>query len=129
MAASQDAQNRAENQAKAQYESICEMVEALDTKNDSQRDDAMQAIQEDALDVQVRSDWHSPSSLTSTPPSEYFILLCTGGPAVRITGYLDEHMQPYTAEIEYQDWFTSWETFPCSKAPLLTYVMQFHFGE
>ncbi|MDR6858912.1 hypothetical protein J2W96_005244 [Variovorax guangxiensis] len=39
---------------------------------------------------------------------EFEILLCTGGPTVRIVGDLDHHGEPDRARIEYQDWFEPW---------------------
>jgi hypothetical protein len=61
------------------------------------------------------------------------ILLCTGGPAVRVFGTLDEHMQPDSARLEYQDWFTPWAPYVCpteaESDALLTYCQQFYFGE
>jgi len=42
-------------------------------------DQARERIQEDALDVQVREDWHNPGDLHATP-SEFFILLLHGWP-------------------------------------------------
>jgi len=38
----------------------------------------------------------------------YMVLLGTGGPAMRITGDLDENGYPETADYQYQDWFTPW---------------------
>lgn len=69
-------------------------------------DEARERIQEDALEVQVRSGWHEPGHLAD--PEEFYILLCTGGPAVRIVGELDEHQQPSRPRLEYQDWGTPW---------------------
>ena len=60
------------------------------------------------------------------------ILLCTGGPAVRIVGDLNEHGEPDTARIEYQDWFTYWERLPIKREQedlLLDYARCFYFGE
>lgn len=99
-------------------------------------DDARQRIHEDALSVQVRSGWHSPGE--SADPEEYEILLCTGGPAVRIRGDLNSYNEPETAELEYQDWFTPWtalEDAPRTMTPsdmreaLLTYARCFYYGE
>jgi hypothetical protein len=93
-------------------------------------DEARERIQEDALEVQVRDDWHSVGETDNTP-QEFYILLCTGGPAVRIMGELDEHQQPSRAWIEYQDWSTPWTEYHGAhdSAALLTYCQQFFFGE
>ena len=92
-------------------------------------DDAQQRIQEDPLSVQIRSGWYSPGE---TPqPEEFEILLCTGGPAVRIRGELGQYNEPDRAWIEYQDWFTPWKEFHADhdSDALLTYCRQFYFGE
>lgn len=52
-------------------------------------DDVRRAIEEDALSVQVRSGWHSPGEKLEA--AEYEVLLCTGGPAVRIVGALNRY--------------------------------------
>jgi len=92
-------------------------------------DQARERIQEDALDVQVREDWHNPGDLHATP-SEFFILLCTGGPAVRIMGEIDDGLQPSRAWIEYQDWGTPWTEYHGAHdtEALLTYCNCFFFG-
>lgn len=72
------------------------------------QDAVQRAISEDPLSVQVRSGWHSPGE-TGEGDEEFQILLCTGGPAVRICGELGEYNQAERAWIEFQDWFTSWE--------------------
>jgi hypothetical protein len=86
-------------------------------------DDARQAIQDDPLSVEVRSGWYNPGGLDNQP-EEFCILLCTGGPAVRIIGELDMDAEPVRAWIEYQDWGTPWtELFnpPVEQETLLTY--------
>jgi hypothetical protein len=105
--------------------------------------EAEQRIHEDPLSVQVRSDWHTPST-ERTDPAEFEILLCTGGPAVRIVGDLDQYAEPYHARIEHQDWGTPWTEYRPHFDPdpetisgelnayqetLLGYCRQFYFGE
>lgn len=92
--------------------------------------DAVQTdIQNDPLDIKVRADWSNPGEQASA--SEFQILLCTGGPAVRIMGELDEHMQPCRAWLEYQDWGTPWAhaVGVIEQDVLLQYCQQFYFGE
>lgn len=107
-------------------------------QNDTQREEAEQTIHEDALSVEVRTDWHTPGSHTAEDactPTEYRILLCTGGPAVQITGDLSGHCEPETATIQYQDWFTPWTEWRGEDVPedaeeiLLEYARCFWFGE
>lgn len=95
-------------------------------------DDARQTIEEDALSVQVRSGWYQPGS-DDTNPQEFEILLCTGGPAVRIIGDLDRCLQPDSPRIQHQDWGTPWtelvDITSEEREALLTYCQQFYFGE
>jgi hypothetical protein len=72
------------------------------------REDAEERIREDALSVQVRSDWYAPGEQTGANiPAEFEILLSTGGPASRIRGELDNG-EPSRAWLEVQDWGTPW---------------------
>jgi len=76
----------------------------------------------------VRSDWHTPGDTADA--GEYKILLCWGGPSVQILGVLDEHRQPYSAVLQYQDWFTEWMDYPLTDAEeqmLVMYAQQFYF--
>src|ERR1035437_4802354 len=109
----------AKAQGQAQFDSIKQMVEALDATDrtglegshewDRKREAAEQTIHEDALSVQVRSGWYQlGAAIEDTGPFEYEILLCTGGPACRIVGDLSEHGEPETARLEVQDWFQPW---------------------
>ena len=130
---------RVREQAGAQLASIEELVTCLEhaaacdntecgadcTHNE---DEAREAILADALSVQVRSDWHTPGDTADA--GEYKILLCWGGPSVQILGALDEHGQPYSAELQYQDWFTEWMDYPLTdneEQMLLMYAQQFYF--
>src|ERR1700686_2452167 len=86
-------------QAQAQYESVKEMVDALNKANEESQstpdgnyadanEDARNRIHEDALSVEVRSGWVVPGAFAfesreRARPEEYCILLCTGGPAIR----------------------------------------------
>jgi hypothetical protein len=92
------------------------------------RDDAEQIIHEDALSIEVRSDWHSPGDPFEA--SEFNILLSTGGPAVRIMGKLDMHGEPTDAWLEVQDWGKPWTPYYESGGTevCLTYARCFTFG-
>lgn len=92
------------------------------------RDEARERIQDDPLSVEVRSGW--ASSKDDFEAEEFQILLCTGGPAVRIMGEL-AHGEPSRAWIEYQDWGTPWALAPglIDSETLLTYCRQFYFGD
>lgn len=119
------------NQAAAQIRSIIEMVAALDTEDETAREDAENRIHEDPLSVEVRSGWYIPGS-EDRKPEEFNILLCWGGPSCRIIGELSEHGQPEKPRLEYQDWFTAWTDYPLTEdeeAALQTYCQQFYFEE
>lgn len=129
-------QSHSEQQAQANLESIIEMVEnlkAMDDTNSPEYEDAQQAIQDSVLEVTVRSGWYVPGA-SDTKPAEFNILLCTGGPAVRIIGALSVYGVPESAWLEHQDWGTPWTRLEHSTAgpqneALLEYCQQFYFGE
>lgn len=90
------------------------------------QDSAREAIQEDPLSVEVRSGWGNAGS--EMQAEEFNILLCTGGPAVRIRGELDNG-NPCRAWMEYQDWGTGWvQFFDAKQDTLLAYCSEFYFG-
>lgn len=126
-------ENHGKDQAEIQLESIKEMVSKLDAEDDEVRESAEVRIHEDPLSVQVRnSEWQNASDyMNSVPePNEYKILLCWGGPAVRIVGDLDEYNEPDSADIQYQDWFTAWESLDINaedEEALMEYARQFWY--
>lgn len=86
-------------------------------------------IHEEPLSVQVRSCWHNPGEPAA--PEDYEVLLCTGGPAVRITGSLGNWTAPDSATLQCQDWFMPWTDVPTSleqDKALLWYANQFYYG-
>jgi hypothetical protein len=92
-------------------------------------DDAIQRIDEDPLEVSVRSDWHAPGD-GNDGSAEYLILLGTGGPATRIVGDLDMYYEPCTAVLEVQDWGTPWTPYHAADEDvLLRYARHFYYGE
>lgn len=149
----------AREQARAQMDSILEMIAALEVDYDrleeledrgdldqdeleelgelrasagdcKDADEARQRIEEYALSVEVRSGWSSPGG--EMQPEEFRILLCTGGPAVQVVGELDKYNEPDKARLQYQDWFTPWEELILSSEEydaLLTYCQCFYFGD
>jgi hypothetical protein len=132
----QEAEHRAEDQAKGQLSSIVEMVAALDAaaekEDDDAREEAEQTIREDALSCEVRGDWCTPGEYGQDKPSEFRLLLCTGGPACQIIGELSEHGEPESAVIQYQDWFTPWVDHRLTseeEETVLKYCRVFWFGE
>lgn len=98
-----------------------------DASGNKDQDSAREAIQEDPLSVEVRSGWGNVGD--EMQAEEFCILLCTGGPAVRIRGELDNG-NPCRAWMEYQDWGTGWTQFyDASQDTLLAYCSEFYFGE
>lgn len=123
-----EAISHSEQQARAQVDSIVEMVRAMDRETDE--DSARERIQEDALSVEVRSGWTTCGE--ELKAEEFMILLCTGGPACRLRGELNGHNEPCRVFVEHQDWGTPWtEYYPGRKAldACLRYAQQFFFGE
>ncbi len=143
MSESTEEENRAKAQAQAQLESIIDLVRAQYVaergetpeledyefeEGEDHEEKIRRIIQEDALSVQVRSGWARSGS--GLEPEEYAILLCTGGPAVRISGDLGTFNEPETARIEYQDWYTPWEPLSMSSEErdlVLKYARNFYF--
>jgi hypothetical protein len=134
-------------QGHAQFASIVEMVDELrkarEAEDDSAIEEAEQTIREDALSVEVRSNWHTPGA-GDAYNEQFRILLCTGGPACQIIGNLGEHDEPEedSLRIEVQDWFKPWTevtltelaeknsmTRSEAQAVLLDYCMNFYYGE
>lgn len=111
------------------YESIGDNPEDPDMADDA-RETARDALTDNALEVSVRSGWYTPGTAGgSGKPEEYRILLCTGGPAVRIIGDLGQYNELDCAVLQYQDWGTPWTTYPLDAdehAALLRYAA-FHY--
>jgi len=131
--------DHAMQQAKAQLASILKLVEAIEAAQEDGEarlegetlnlDELEDRAREWPLSVLVRSDWVSPGS--ELTPAKYEILLCTGGPAVRLRGDLSSHGEPETAVLEYQDWFTAWDRLALSSVEedaLTRFVLLFWFG-
>lgn len=106
-------------------------------ENQPNEDDTSEEINESILSVQVRSGWYTPGEEGDKRPAEYELLLSTGGPNLRIYGYLSEYGEPTSAQLEWQDWGTLWTEYNPDKDGvrvidediLLTFARQFYFGE
>jgi hypothetical protein len=121
----------AKEQGQAQYDSIREFAARLNDEPDNDR--VRDEIHEDPLSVLVRSGWHEPGK-KSGEPEEFEILLCTGGPAVRLIGTLNRYCEPESVAMQVQDWFEPWTEFvPASDEDcdevLLAYARCFYFGQ
>lgn len=132
-------QNHAQEQARMQLANISEMIRALANARQADgelapcdtEDTIQDRISETPLDVMIRSHWHSPG--TSTDGGEFNILLCTGGPAVRLIGEYNKDGEPDSARIEYQDWGTPWTQLHAlterEESDLLMFCTYFNFTE
>jgi len=106
-------------------EELTELEEAAGDGDDE--DDARQRIDEDPLSIEI-GGWWSPGS--EPEPTEYRILLTTGGPAVRIVGELGAYNEPDSAQLEVQDWWKPWTEYrDVDEDVLLAYVRCFYFGD
>lgn len=108
-----------------------ELNELLQAAGDFENeDDASQRIDEYPLSIQVRSGWVTPGE--EMEAEDFEILLCTGGPAVRIIGALDQYHQPESAHVEHNDWYEPWslftETTEEQDEAILAYCSHFYFG-
>ena len=106
---------------------------ALQSADVFARQDAEERINEDALEVMIRSSWHTPGRDSVDVPIEYCILLCTAGSTVRIIGDLNDYGEPVSARIEHQDRLNAFQTWVgnCGSVEkiLLAYARCFNFGE
>jgi len=90
-------------------------------------DTVTQAINETPLSIEVRGGWLPVGTYEPDRPTDYRILLCVGGSAVRVVGWLDGFGYPETARLEYQDWFIPWTEFT-SDYELLNFARMFYYG-
>jgi hypothetical protein len=125
---------RAADEGRAYLEHVKELVAAWDAGNEVPQfegvEEALDAIVGSALSVQVRSGWRSVGE-GNDDPQEFNILIATGGPAARIVGGLNEHCEPETAKLQYQDWFLPWTDVPADEAEaaiILKFATAFYFG-
>jgi len=95
------------------------------------KEDVEQRIWEDPLSIEVRSDWHTPGAHDdNSDPTDFRILLSTGGPATRIIGELNQYGEPCKATLQVQDWFTTWTDYEGGDEDvLLEYCARFYFEE
>lgn len=89
-------------------------------------EEARERIEQDALSVEVRSDWVTPGEEMTA--GEFRVVLCTGGPHVEIVGDLDRGT-PSRPRVLYKDWGESGELFDFDHDAVLAYCQVFYFGE
>ena len=77
---------------------------------DELREAIEQELTEGALSVQVGTDeWFNLGEVLE--PNKFELLMCTGGPAMRVVGSLCRHGVPSNAVVEWQDWFKPWTPY------------------
>ena len=137
-----DTNQHAKDNAAAWWQTIQEQVAALDEAREASYDDlaadvAREAILESVLDVCVRGGWRAPGTRDDEPPEEYYVLLTTGGPALRIYGRLGSFNEPDLDPIlQWQDWGALWsDWWPEGSADipykdiLRRWLEPFYFGD
>lgn len=122
-------ETHAEEQARFKWKMILEKMDVVDGGDSKESEEMIDSVREEALDVCVSApDWRPVS--TPAVDTTYRILLCTGGPAVQVTGDLDENMEPVSARLESQDWGTPWVEYrKADEAILIEFARCFYFGE
>lgn len=100
-----------------------ELAELEESANGcTSEEEAIEAIENDPLSVEVRSDWES--SADNFTPSEFRVVLCTGGPHVEIVGDLDQYGEPSRPRILFRDWGTSGELFDFDRDIVTRYCVR-----
>ena len=99
-------------------ETLQELIEQAD--GCESRDEALERLENNPLEILFRSDWEYDTDHFT--PSEFVILLCSGGPAVRIRGELDHNGYPSRAWVEYHDWGTPWNWLCDHRSTALEYA-------
>ena len=104
-------------------EALAELTEAAGEY--TSQEDAIAALYDSPLEVLVRSGWAGVGE--ELEAEEFMILLCTGGPAVRIKGEL-EGGEVTRAWMEYQDWNTPWAHYIGPSQSTLIEFAQYFFS-
>jgi hypothetical protein len=118
---------RSYQEAQAQLDEIQRLSNLLDADPDN--DDLQEELRGLALCQDVRTDWQSIGQ--DLEPTQYRLLLCTGGPAVQVVGDLDEAGDPCTARLQRQDWLTPWEDVTLTEPEeemLIWFAQSFYWG-
>ena len=125
--------NHARDVAYSTAAHIARLIRLRNRCNAADHNDWAEAIQQQIddmpLSVLVRSDWHAPGDAGEA--GEYEILLSTGGPAVRITGPLNQWDEPADAFLQCQDWGTPWQPVALdhdTQLALQDFAQNFWFG-
>jgi hypothetical protein len=120
--------NRCESSRKCDHDLTALTDYGLTFNESFDVDTVIQAINKTPRSVEVRGGWRPVGADEPDQPSDYRILLCTGGTAVRIVGWLDGYGNPEAARLEYQDWGTPWIEYKDHEYKLLDFARQFYYG-
>ena len=138
---SDETRNDAVSQAKAQLSSIVGLAKAQKAHENKESlpeefiDEYGVEVDEDGRPTELYfnvDDIIQDDPLSVTKSNGYEVLLCTGGPAVRIVGDLNKWNEPASVELQAQGWSIPWEAVPTTTEEdeaMLTYVHTFYFGE
>ena len=120
-------------EAMAALSALQDGAESVELEGDEYtcEDDLHEAIQCEALSVEIRFGWHVPGEDRANTDAEYRIALTTGGPACQLTGDIGIHGEPESARLEWQDWGTPWTYLAglseADERALLTFACMFHY--
>jgi hypothetical protein len=112
----------------AQWQHTCKVANLVG--DEQQLEEVHEQAREYPLSLAVRDGWHAVGD--TAVPEEAEILLCTGGPAVRLLVSLDGYCEPDALTLQCQDWFTPWRDVATSGeeyAALLWFAGLFFYGE
>lgn len=84
------------------------------------QDAAYDAIIEDPLSIEFRSDWVSQGEMMTR--NEYRIVLCMGGPHVELRGEFDYRDSPCSVRVLFKDWGESGELTEFDRDATMSYV-------
>lgn len=134
------------NNAKGHFASILEYYEAYEAAYEADDYDKIEEIQDEvqqeALGLAWRcAEWQEVGD-TDFKPDQGVITLTCGGPALQLIVGLEDG-EPIDAELQYQDWWTSWTnlTYGCYEGndviidhdkghdALRWFASQFYWGE
>lgn len=107
------------------------LIESTNWRNDPDPEAIREAIEQEAreypLSVCVRCEAWQPIGAKLQPDS-WEVLICTGGPTVRIIGALNCADWPVDPVLQCQDWGTPWQHVDCDAKALLWFAELFIYA-
>lgn len=119
--------DNSERQAQSQYESLLEVVKHEQYDCVCFEDD--NSLDTDGARCEVGEGYDEPSDAYYDPLDiemvrQVKVLLCTGGPAVRLVGELNRYGGIANSWIEHQDWYEGWERLDGVDTEPLHYLLE-----